>query len=156
MKIAFIFDVSPWLYQLDTQGAFPLDELLSEEGDERAMNKSCLRHLTVTVLLLISLMVGPLAAMSALAQNTSTTTTTQSSPAQGANTAQTTSTRQTSSTTTTQTVPTQTTTTVDPLWIAAGVIGLLALLAIVLLAMRGRGRDRVASVRESTTVIKKD
>src|SRR4051812_34295758 len=29
MKIAFIFYVSLWLYQLDTQGAFPLDELLS-------------------------------------------------------------------------------------------------------------------------------
>jgi hypothetical protein len=41
-------------------------------------------------------------------------------------------------------------------WIAAGVIGLLALLAIALLAMRGRSSDRVATVRESTTVIKKD
>jgi len=129
---------------------------LSEEGDERAMNKSCLRHLTVTVLVLICLMTGPLAAVTTLAQNTSTTTT-QSSPAQG-NTAQSTSTRQTTTTTTTQTVPTQTTqtTTVDPLWIAAGVIGLLALLAIALLAMRGRSRDKTATVRESTTVIKKD
>jgi hypothetical protein len=54
-----------------------------------------------------------------------------------------------------QTTTTQTTS-VDPLWIAAGVIGLLALLAIVLLAMRGRGRDRVTDVRETTTVIKKD
>ena len=44
----------------------------------------------------------------------------------------------------------------DPLWIAAGAIGLLALLAIVLLAMRGRSRDRVTDVRETTTVIKKD
>jgi beta-lactamase regulating signal transducer with metallopeptidase domain len=120
------------------------------------MNKSCLRYLTVTVLLLISLMAGPLVSTKTLAQNTSTTTTTQSSPAQGGNSAQTTSTRQTTSTTTTQTVPTQTTTTVDPLWIAAGVIGLLALLAIVLLAMRGRSGDRVATTRESTTVIKKD
>jgi beta-lactamase regulating signal transducer with metallopeptidase domain len=118
------------------------------------MNKSCLQHVTVTVLLLMSLMAGPLVATKTLAQNTSTTTT-QTSPAQGSNTAQTTSTRQTTTTTTTQPVQTQTTT-VDPLWIAAGVIGLLALLAIVLLAMRGRSTDRVATTRESTTVIKKD
>ena len=119
------------------------------------MKKSFLRHMTATLLLLGSLMLVPMA-VPTRAQNTSTTTSTQSSPAQST---QSNTTRQTTSTTTTtqpaQTTTTQTTT-VDPLWIAAGVIGLLALLAIVLLAMRGRGRDRVTDVRESTTVIKKD
>jgi beta-lactamase regulating signal transducer with metallopeptidase domain len=120
------------------------------------MNKTCL--LRITLLLVISLIFAPLATWPTSAQNTSTTTSTQTSspPAQTSNSAQTTSSRQTTSTTTTQAVPTQTTTTVDPLWIAAGVIGLLALLAIVLLAMRGRGRDKVATVRESTTVVRKD
>ena len=120
------------------------------------MKKSFLRHIAATLLLLSSLMFVPLAAApTLLAQNTSTTTSTQSSPAQ---TTQSNATRSTTSTTTTQTTPVQTTqtTTVDPLWIAAGVIGLLALLAIVLLAMRGRSRDKVTDVRESTTVIKKD
>lgn len=119
------------------------------------MKKSFLRHMSATLLLLGSLMLVPLAVPTALAQNTSTTTSTQSSPAQST---QSNTTRQTTSTTTTQPVQTTTTqtTSVDPLWIAAGVIGLLALLAIVLLAMRGRGRDRVTDVRETTTVIKKD
>jgi len=118
------------------------------------MKKSFLRHMTAMLLLLGSLMLVPLA-VPTRAQNTSTTTTTQSSPAQST---QSNTTRQTTSTTTTQPVQTTTsqTTTVDPLWIAAGVIGLLALLAIALLAMRGRGRDKVTDVRESTTVIKKD
>jgi hypothetical protein len=120
------------------------------------MNKSCLKGVTATFLLAISLILVPLCAPT-VAQNTSTTTTqnSASAPAQTTNSSQ----RQTT-TTTTQTTPTQTTRTettgVDPLWIAAGVIGLLALLAIALLAMRGRSRDRVTNVRESTTVIKKD
>lgn len=120
------------------------------------MKKPFLRYITATLLLLGSLMFVPLAAVPVLAQNTSTTTSTQSSPAQST---QSNTTRQTT-TTTTQTTPVQTTTTqttsVDPLWIAAGVIGLLALLAIVLLSMRGRSRDKVTDVRETTTVIKKD
>lgn len=118
------------------------------------MNKLCSSH--ITLLLAICLIFAPLA-VTTPAQNTSTTTSTQtsSSPAQTTSTQSTT--RQTSATTTTQTTPTQTqTTSIDPLWIAAGVIGLLALLAIAMLAMRGRSRDSVATVRESTTVIEKD
>ena len=118
------------------------------------MKKSFLRHMTATLLLLIGLMLVPLT-VPTRAQNTSTTTSTQSSPAQST---QSNTTRQTTSTTTTQPVQTTTTqtTSVDPLCIAAGVIGLLALLAIVLLAMRGRSADKVTDVRETTTVIKKD
>src|SRR5215210_407764 len=111
------------------------------------MRKSFLRHIAATLLLLCSIMFVPLAVVPTMAQNTSTTTSTQTSPAQST---QSNTTRQTT-TTTTQTTPVQTTTqttTVDPLWIAAGVIGLLALLAIVLLAMRGRSRDKVTDVRE--------
>jgi beta-lactamase regulating signal transducer with metallopeptidase domain len=125
------------------------------KGDFKTMLKPCL--LRITLLLALSITFAPLAIGPALAQNSSTTTATQtSSPAQTTSNTS----KQTSTTTTTQTAPTQTTTTqttgVDPLWIAAGVVGLLALLAIVLLATRGRSRDRVATVRESTTVVKKD
>lgn len=117
------------------------------------MFRPCL--LRITLLLALSL---TFAALPALAQNSSTTTSTQttSSPA-AQSSSQTSTSKQT--TTTTTTAPTQTTTQatgVDPLWIALGVAGLLALLAIVLLATRGRSRDRVATVRESTTVVKKD
>ncbi|HEX8775833.1 MAG TPA: hypothetical protein VF735_19830 [Pyrinomonadaceae bacterium] len=118
------------------------------------MNKPCLAH--ITLLLAVCLIFAPLAATTP-AQNSSTTTSTQTSSSPAQTTSTQSSSRQTTSTTTTQTAPTQTqTTSVDPLWIAAGVIGLLALLAIALLAMRGRSRDSVATVRESTTVIKKD
>ncbi|HEX8142184.1 MAG TPA: hypothetical protein VF553_06275 [Pyrinomonadaceae bacterium] len=118
------------------------------------MKKPRLSH--ITLLLALCLIFAPLV-VPALAQNTSTTTSTQTSSSPAQTTSTQSSSRQTTSTTTTQTAPTQTTTTgVDPMWIAAGVVGLLALLAIALMAMRGRSSDRVATVRESTTVIKKD
>jgi len=127
---------------------------MNSEGDSKTMIRPC--FLRITLLLALSLTFAPLAALPALAQNSSTTTSTQttSSPAQSSS--QTSTSKQT--TTTTTTAPTQTTqaTGVDPVWIAAGVVGLLALLAIVILATRGRSRDRVATVRESTTVVKKE
>ena len=110
--------------------------------------------LRITLLLALSL---TFAALPALAQNSSTTTSTQTTSSPAQTSSQTSTSKQT--TTTTTTAPTQTTTQatgVDPIWIAAGVVGLLALLAIVILATRGRSRDRVATVRESTTVVKKE
>lgn len=68
------------------------------------------------------------------------------------------SSRQTTTTTTTQktTTPTEVTRTtgIDPIWLAVGGIALITIIAIILLASRGRSRDRVATVRENTTVIK--
>jgi hypothetical protein len=119
------------------------------------MIRPCL--LRITLLLALSLTFAPLAAPTALAQNSSTTTSTQTSSSPATTSSQTSTSKQT--TTTTTTAPTQTTTQttgVDPLWIALGIAGLLALIAIVLLASRGRSRDRVATVRESTTVVKKE
>ncbi|HEX8138281.1 MAG TPA: hypothetical protein VF544_11870 [Pyrinomonadaceae bacterium] len=110
--------------------------------------------LRITLLLALSLTFAPLAA---LAQNSSTTTSTQTTSSPVQSSSQTSTTKQT--TTTTTAAPTQTTTQatgIDPLWIGLGVAGLLALLAIVLLATRGRSRDKVATVRESTTVVKKE
>jgi hypothetical protein len=68
------------------------------------------------------------------------------------------SSKQTTTTTTTQksTTPTevQRTTGIDPLYIALGAVALITIIAIALLAARGRrGRDTVA-VRESKTVIR--
>jgi hypothetical protein len=79
----------------------------------------------------------------------------QSQPAQSSQAGS--SSKQTSTTTTTQksTTPTQVerTTGIDPLYLAIGGIALVTIIAIALLAARSRGRDRVATVRE-TTVIK--
>lgn len=62
-------------------------------------------------------------------------------------------------TTTTQTVPTTTTVTrqtgVDPLWLALGGIALLAILAIVILSMRGRSSSNSTVVHERETVVKR-
>lgn len=51
-------------------------------------------------------------------------------------------------------VVTSNTTTVDPIWIVAGGLALLAILVIAILATRGRSRDRVA-VHERETVVKR-
>jgi hypothetical protein len=92
----------------------------------------------------------------ALAQNTTTTTTTQQQ-AQPAQTVQSNnSTRQTSTTTTSQrsTTPVESTTGIDPLYLALGAVALITIIAIALLAARGRRNRDVVAVRESKTVIK--
>lgn len=61
---------------------------------------------------------------------------------------------QRSTTTTTQTE--QTVQGVDPLWFILGGIALLAIILIAILASRGRGRDSHTHVHESTTVVKKE
>ena len=58
--------------------------------------------------------------------------------------------------TTTRTTETSRTFGVDPIWLVVGGIALLAILAIALLSMRGRGRDTVDTVREKTTTVIKE
>jgi beta-lactamase regulating signal transducer with metallopeptidase domain len=94
-------------------------------------------------------------AVPAFAQNGSSTTSTtqQSQPAQSS---QSDSSRSTTTTTTTQksSTPVERTTGIDPLYLAIGAVALITIIAIALLAARGRrGRDTVA-VRESKTVIR--
>jgi hypothetical protein len=97
---------------------------------------------TVRVFVLaLGLLAMPLAAP-ALAQNTTST-----QEGGGATTTQTTR------TTTTQTRSTW----LDPFWLVLGGVALLAIILIIILASRGRGRDRVATaVHERETVIKKE
>jgi hypothetical protein len=95
-----------------------------------------------TFVLILSLFGMPLAAP-ALAQNTTST-----QEGGGGATTQTTRT-----TTTTQTKSTW----LDPFWLVLGGIALLAIILIIVLASRGRGRDRVATaVHERETIIKKE
>lgn len=86
--------------------------------------------------------------------SSSTTTTTQQSqqPAQSSSS----STSKQTTTTSQSSVPTQVqrTTGIDPLWLAIGAVALITIIAIALLAARGRNHDHVATVREHTTVIK--
>ena len=98
-----------------------------------------------TLLIVITVALVPVAA---LAQNTA--------PTQGGGA--TTETTRTTTTTTTQSQPSQTTRTtwVDPFWLILGGIALLAIILIVVLASRGRARDRVATHVERETVIKKE
>lgn len=98
--------------------------------------------LVMMFVLAVGLFVVPLAATPALAQNTTST------QEGGGTTTQTTRT-----TTTTQTKSTW----LDPFWLVLGGIALLAIILIAVLASRGRGRDRVATaVHERETVIKKE
>lgn len=95
-------------------------------------------------------------AVPAFAQNGNTTTT-QQQQSQPAQSSQSGSTKQSTTTTTTQksTTPVEQTTGIDPLYLAIGAVALITIIAIALLAARSRrrGRDTVATVRE-TTVIK--
>lgn len=95
-----------------------------------------------TLMLLISLAVGPLA-LTALAQN--------SAPAPAGGGASTSS--QTTTTTTKSTAKDEVTG-INPIWWVVGGIALLLILLLVVLA--ARGRDRVDVVRESSTVVKKE
>jgi hypothetical protein len=101
-------------------------------------------------LLIIGLAFMPLAATVTAQNNTQTTTPQNSQPVQGSGGP--TSTQTTRTTTTTQTHSTW----VDPFWLVLGGIGLLAIIVIVILASRRRGRDRTAVVHERETVIKKE
>ena len=94
------------------------------------------------LVLVLSLFAIPLAAPMVLAQNTTST-----QEGGGASTTQTTRT-----TTTTQTKSTW----LDPFWLVLGGVALLAIILIIVLASRGRGRDRTAVVHERETVIKKE
>jgi beta-lactamase regulating signal transducer with metallopeptidase domain len=104
---------------------------------------------TIRAWLLVIGLVVPLAAP-ALAQNN-----TSSQGGGGASSTQQ-STRTTTTTTTSQPTTQTTRTWVDPLWLILGGIALLAILLIVILAARGRSRDRVATVHERETVVKKE
>lgn len=98
-----------------------------------------------TLLLVISFSLVPLVA---LAQNNAP------APSGGGTTTEST---RTTTTTTTTSQPTQTTRTwVDPLWLTLGAIALLAIILIIIMASRRRGRDRVATHVERETVIKKE
>ncbi|HYJ47117.1 MAG TPA: hypothetical protein VEV81_10945 [Pyrinomonadaceae bacterium] len=97
------------------------------------------------VLLIVSLAMVSLT-MPVLAQ-TGTTTTTQGGGAQQQQTSQ----REVTTTTTTHT---QTAAGIDPIWLVLGGIALLAILALVVLAARGRRSDGATHVHERTTVIK--
>lgn len=92
--------------------------------------------------LVLSLFAVPLAAPVALAQNTTST-----QEGGGGSATQTTRT-----TTTTQTKSTW----LDPFWLVLGGVALLAIILIIVLASRGRGRDHTAVVHERETVIKKE
>jgi hypothetical protein len=90
-----------------------------------------------------------LSAAPALAQNSTSTQ-------EGGGTSTSTQTTKSTSTSTTS-QPTQTTRTwVDPFWLILGGIALLAIILIAIFASRGRGRDRTAVVHERETVIKKE
>lgn len=100
-------------------------------------------------LLVVGLVVVVPLAIPVLAQNNT------SSQEGGASSSQTT--RTTTTTTTSQpTTQTTTRTWVDPLWLILGGIALLAIILIVILASRGRSRDRVATHVERETVVKKE
>ena len=99
--------------------------------------KTCALIIGLSVMLLAT-------SASVLAQNNTTT--------QGGGGAQTTQTTRTTTTTTTEATKSW----VDPFWLILGGVALLAIILIVVLASRGRGRDRTAVVHERETVIKKE
>ncbi|HMF56720.1 MAG TPA: hypothetical protein VK619_10290 [Pyrinomonadaceae bacterium] len=118
-------------------------------------------NLMRATLLAFSLILVPLAVRN-MAQNTNTPPSTQStqSGAAAQSSRQTSTTTQsqpttTSQTTTTTTRPTDTTTTqngINPMWIVLGVVALLAILLIAILSMRGRSRGGDTVYERKTTV----
>jgi beta-lactamase regulating signal transducer with metallopeptidase domain len=72
-----------------------------------------------------------------------------------------TQTTQTTRTTETSQQPTsvqvsRTTTTIDPLWLGVGALVLLAILAILIMSMRGRTTDNTSVVHERETVVRRE
>ena len=92
---------------------------------------------------------------SAMAQeNSSNSQTTSGSASQSSKSTTTTTTSSSKSAEPAQTTVTKTTA-VDPIWLVAGGVGLIAILAIAFIAMRGRSRDSVVTaVHERETVVK--
>jgi hypothetical protein len=104
----------------------------------------------LTIMVFVLALAAPAAA---LAQDNSGGSSSQSQPAQGSQSGSSSKQTTTTTTTTKATAPAERTG-IDPLYLAIGGIALITIIAIALLAARSRrGRDRVATVRE-TTVIK--
>ena len=122
--------------------------------------KSQLMILTLALTLLGFYGVLPSAAPALAQENSNSTQSSGSSGSQSTRSTTTTSTSTSSAPSQTSSQPTRVTVTdrgntagIDPIWLAVGAIGLVALLAIVILAMRGRGSNATV-VRERTTVVK--
>lgn len=108
----------------------------------------------LTILVFVMALAVPVFAQSNSSSTTTTTQQQQQNPP--AQTTQNNSSRQTSTTTTTSktTTPVERTTGIDPLYLALGAVALITIIAIALLAARGRRNRDTVAVRETTTVIK--
>ena len=71
-------------------------------------------------------------------------------------TTQTTRTTETTQQPTSVQVSHSTTQAIDPLWLGVGAVVLLAILAILLLSVRGRSRDNTSVVHERETVVRRE
>lgn len=114
--------------------------------------KSKIRLLAVALALAWGLVLLPSVATVRAQNNTGGAQTTGAASSQSSRT--TTTTTQTAQPAQSTTTVTKNTTGVDPLWLVIGGIGILAILLIVILSMRGRSRTNVTTV-ERETVIKK-
>src|SRR5205085_11309854 len=74
----------------------------------------------------------------------------------GTTTTQTTRSTETTQQPTSVQVSRSTTQTIDPLWLGIGAVVLLAILAILLLSMRGRTTDNTSVVHERETVVRRE